>query len=286
MDTATSRSGGGDHPFTLAPPIAVLSDLHLAHAASYLCEPEMLAGLVGDARTLLFNGDTSEQLNVDRRAEADEKIRRLCAMCREHRCRPVFLTGNHDPLASTAHYWDLFDGDVFVTHGDVLHPLIGPWSREAAIIAIERKRLLAGRREPEAMDELLLLAKKCSLVASRYDPKIRRGLVARLELISRFAVKPWRIAITLRYWANVVHYAHAMRNRFRPRARLMLIGHTHRPGIWQLRDLVVVNTGSFQPLSRPLIVQLDPQRAIVAEVVRSGGKFVSGRVLHRIALGN
>jgi predicted phosphodiesterase len=266
------------------PPIAVLSDLHLGHAASFVSEPDMLLPLFADARAVVFNGDTSEQLNVSRRGEAFQKTRLLAELCLERGCMPIFITGNHDPLASSAHYWDLLEGRVFVTHGDVLHPLIGPWSREAAVIGAERRRLLANRSEPESLDELLLLTKRCALVASRYDPKMRRGLLARLELISRFARKPWRIAITLRYWANAVHAAHVLRNQFRPASRLMLIGHTHRPGVWQLRDLILVNTGSFQPLSRPLVVVLEADHAFVYQVVQRASRFERGRVLHRIRL--
>lgn len=268
----------------VTPPVAVISDLHLGHPASYLKDPAMLVPLLGPARTLVVNGDSGELLTLCRRETARARIRRLHEICADKGIDLLFVTGNHDPFISSLHYLDLFGGKVFLTHGDALHPMIAPWSREGPIMGRERRRLTRGAREPDTLDEVMLLTKRISLVASVYMPDIRRGFLARVEMLGRFALKPWRIVHTLDYWGNVAHYSHALRARFRPDARLMLIGHTHRAGVWQTRDFTLVNTGSYQPLSRPLIVHLDERRAAVYRVRLTGDRYKLGEELHHVSL--
>jgi UDP-2,3-diacylglucosamine pyrophosphatase LpxH len=268
----------------MTPPILVLSDLHLGHPATRLKSAAMLEPLLTYAQTAIFNGDSGELINVERRALVYQRLAELSEVCRRNHVEPVFIAGNHDPVISTAHHWDLFEGKVLVTHGDALHPTIAPWSREAAGLARERRRLLAGAAEPESLAELLLLAKRCALVAARYDAGLPPGWAARVELLSRFVRKPWRAAITLRYWARVNDYCRRLQHRHRPNARLMLIGHTHRAGVWRLGNFTLVNTGGFQPLARPLAVILDERRALVHRVERHSTCFRLGRQVFQLSL--
>jgi UDP-2,3-diacylglucosamine pyrophosphatase LpxH len=270
---------------SVTPPVTVLSDLHLGHPASYLIEPEMVLPLFGDARTVVFNGDSAELVNLRRRPAGQRMLARLTELCHDRGVQPVFLTGNHDPHASTAHHLDLFDGKVFLTHGDILHPAIAPWSRDAGPLIRERRRLLLGQPEPEDLHELCLLAKRCSLVATLHEETNRKGLAARMDMVGRFLVQPWRIAITLNYWANVARYCSRLRTRHRPQARLMLIGHTHRAGVWPNRDFTLVNTGSFQPLSQALVARLDERRVIVRQAVLRANAYQMGRELYDMPLG-
>lgn len=266
----------------LQTPILVLSDLHMAHPASYVSHPRQLAPLLENVRSVVFNGDTCELANLDRKARARELLHDVHDLCQQRGVRPYFLTGNHDPFISNLHHLDLFGGRVFITHGDALHPAIAPWSRESKAILAERHRLLAGRSEPRTLAQVLLLSKQASLVAALYDHGAKeQGLWGRLELVSRFARKPKRILITLMYWANVAHYSHALQQRFRPEAKLMLIGHTHRPGVWKNRDYMLVNTGSYQPLSHSLAVYLDDSQAVVRRVHLRKNEFRTGRVVGR-----
>lgn len=273
-----------DPPFSVPTPVTVISDLHLGHPASYLTDPEMLLPVIAGARTVIVNGDSCELLTLCRRDEARAKLARLQEICESRGIQLVLITGNHDPIVSSLHYLDLFGGAVFLTHGDALHPMVAPWSREGPIMWEERKRITRGKPEPETIDEFLLLTKRISLVASVYSPNIKRGIIARLEMLGRFAVKPWRIIRTLEYWGNVAHYSHRLQERFRPQAKLMLIGHTHRAGVWQTKDFTLVNTGSYQPLSQPLVVQLDENRAVVRKVILERDAYHIGEELHHFSL--
>lgn len=284
MATATNGGGSGVVDFPVVPPVCVLSDLHLGHPASYLRDPRAIVPLLGPARTAIFNGDTCELLNVQRRDLSRDLLKDLTDLCIDRGVRPLFLTGNHDPFVSSAHYFDLFDGKVFLTHGDCLHPMVAPWSREGPLMWRERQRLLAGRREPRTLDEIVLLAKRSEMVAAIYQAEVHESFLARIEMLSRFIIRPKRILLTLDYWANVAHYCHKLKGEHRPKARLMLIGHTHRAGVWQAKDYALVNTGSFQPLSRPLVVHFNERRAVVYRVARDGEVYRLGGELHHISL--
>lgn len=273
-------------------PVVVLSDLHLGHPASYLTDPAGILPLLGNARTVIFNGDTFENVHLTRRVQGRRLAQQLLALCANRGVRPYLITGNHDPQASSWHRLDLFGGKVLLTHGDMLHPFIAPWARDARSIRTERLRLSGNDRPRRLLDAELQLIKQCSLVASLFDHEVAKGdhLLARLAYIGRFAWKPWRIMLALAYWASVARYSRQVRDRYRPDIKLMLIGHTHRAGVWQQRDFTLVNTGSFLPLSVPMVVEMSPERADVYQTVHRARRghgnahWERGRLLHHVPL--
>lgn len=286
---ATLLDDGSEWPsaneFGVVLPALVLSDLHLGHPATSLKNPRRLQPLLDDARTAVFNGDACELLSVTHRERATDCLRQLAELCTRAGVRPLFIAGNHDPSISNLHTLDLCGHRVCVTHGDALHPAIAPWSRDAAHLRQERRRLLAGRPEPTDFDELQRLAKQTAVVASRYEASHRPGRLARVAMVGRFAVQPWRAVLAMKYWRNVSRYACIMHQRFCPRARLLIVGHTHRPGIWNLPGFTLVNTGSFQPFSSPFAVRLDDDAARVFSLKRRHKQWVFERELHRSSLG-
>jgi UDP-2,3-diacylglucosamine pyrophosphatase LpxH len=269
-----------DHTGLIQFPLIVLSDLHLAHPATFLVDPGRLLPVLEGFRTVVFNGDTCELLSLKHRSEGREKLYALSEHCQRQGVRPIFLTGNHDPFVSSQHHVDVLGGRVFITHGDVLHPWLAPWSRDAAWLKRERQRLLSQLPEPTCWDEAISLTKRISLIASRYDTKGEKGFSARAWMVGKFALQPWRAIHALYYWSNVSHYAHRVQERFRPDAQLMIIGHTHRPGVWKLPTFSLVNTGSFQPMSYPLVVQLNEHRARVNLLERGSSGYKLGREIH------
>lgn len=268
----------------MEPPVVAFSDLHLGHPASFLSDPAMMLPLLGPARTAVFNGDTFEQLHFDRRDNAKRQLARLFELCLDRGVRPLLTTGNHDPKASSAHYLDLFDGRVFLTHGDLFHDAVAPWSRETPAILTERRRLLAGRRAPHNIDDAALLTKTCEIIAARYDYQAPPGVAGQGHMIGKFALQPWRILRALNYWSRVSHYARQFADRFRPTAKLLIFGHSHRPGVWIGRNLTLVNTGSFQPLSRPLVVHFDERRAVVHRTRFHHRAYHLAEELHHVGL--
>jgi UDP-2,3-diacylglucosamine pyrophosphatase LpxH len=270
----------------VSPPVLILSDLHLAHPATYFTDPSALSPLLDGMKTVVFNGDACELLSFKHRIEARRKLEAVADLCLSRGVRPLFLSGNHDPTVSSSHHLELFGGKVLVTHGDVLHPWLAPWARDAVHLKRERRRLLARRAAPADWMETLELCKEIGAVASRYDAKGKKGLLARLLMVGKFAVQPWRVFQALHYWSNVAHFAHELQERFFPAASLVVIGHTHRQGVWHLPTFTLVNTGSFQPLSKPLAVRLTSERAVVNRIELAGGVARFGVEIHHMHFAN
>jgi UDP-2,3-diacylglucosamine pyrophosphatase LpxH len=263
-------------------PLLVLSDLHLAHPATYFTRSDAIAPLLEGVGTVVFNGDVGELLHFKHRRDAVDRVRRLCEICLTRGARPLFLTGNHDPTVSSLHCLSLYGGSVVLTHGDVLHPWLAPWAKDAVHLKRERRRLLARRPPPDEWNGVLELCKEIGTVASRYDAKGKKGLVARSLMVGKFAVQPWRVFQALHYWSNVVHYAHALQERHFSAAKLVVVGHTHRAGVWHLPTFTLVNTGSYQPLSKPLAVRLNDGTARVHRIEGRGEEFRLGAEIHHM----
>ena len=107
-------------------------------------------------------------------------------------------------------------------------------------------------------------------------------MLARLLMVGKFAIQPWRAFLALQYWSNVVHYAHDLHDRFFPKAKLVVIGHTHRAGVWHLPAFTLVNTGSYQPLSKPIAAILEPGLARMFDIEAGEGDFRLGKEVHHM----
>ena len=115
----------------MTPAVRILSDLHLGHRVSRIASAEGLRPLIAGAGTVIFNGDTWQELAKlfrERSAEMLEDLKRICA---EEGAEPVFLSGNHDPGWPGPGWLELAGGRILITHGDAFFPDGSPWSREA-----------------------------------------------------------------------------------------------------------------------------------------------------------
>jgi UDP-2,3-diacylglucosamine pyrophosphatase LpxH len=265
----------------VAYPIVILSDLHIGHPASRLTDPQSLTPLLRGAATVVFNGDTVEMLWVGNRDHAQEQLERLAQTCTDLGARPVFLNGNHDPIVSSASYLDLCEGAVLVTHGDILFHSVAPWSRDAAVIGPEHSRLLEQLDEQAKADlaERLLIAKRAQLTLEMHEPHRGTGLRVRVMTVVREVWPPWRAVKIIHCWLQTPGFAARLAQEHRPLAHYVIIGHTHRAGVWRRDGRVVINTGSFMSFSGRSIVRLTAERVQVQEVVRHGCSWQLGRVM-------
>lgn len=145
-------------------PVRVLSDLHLGHRISRISEVEALRPLVAGAGTVVFNGDTWQELADSLRERSAVMLEDLRGMCEEEGVEAVFLPGNHDPGWDGDGWVELAGGRVVVTHGDSLYFDGSPWKRE---VMRGRERVLElWRKRPEAERdprERMKLAREISL---------------------------------------------------------------------------------------------------------------------------
>lgn len=227
----------------MTPPVRILSDLHLGHRVSRIASAESLRPLIAGAGTVIFNGDTWQELARlfrERSAEMLEDLKRICV---EEGAEPVFLSGNHDPGWPGPGWLELAEGRILITHGDAFFPDGSPWSREALTrqdqVGELWKRFEAVVDDPA---ERIVLAREMALVlrAAEY-PKGKQLWQRALD-----AVRPPRRAFEmLRVWATQADAAAAFAEHYFPKAEIIIKGHFHREGIWHKRGRLVINLGAF-----------------------------------------
>jgi predicted phosphodiesterase len=265
----------------------IFSDVHFGDRLSQVRSFAQLRPLCAGAGALVLNGDT-----VDSRPGPDPAHTARClAAAREFAAGtgvPVtFVTGNHDPDFSPVHSLDLAGGRIFVVHGDVLFSNIVPWGRDAVRIGRDLDAELAalpaeGRERLE--DRLAAYRRVAAGIRQRHQSE-RRPVRYLLRLATDTLLPPGSAFGMLRAWGTLPRRAAELARRHRPGARFIVVGHTHRPGVWSDRSGVgVVNTGSFTRPFGAFAVDVEEARLTVRRIERRGGDFHPGRELARFSL--
>lgn len=258
-------------------PIRILSDLHLGHSGCVVEAVTQLRPLLEGAGSLVFNGDTMEELAPRYRDRSFEMFEELRELCRQLGIDARFVTGNHDPDVSSDHYVDLGEG-ILVTHGDTLFPLVSPWSRkikdsEPLIRSIRREY---SDTDLESLDCRLEMTRRSAAAMERSDPEFRRSLGARIKLLATELWPPRRPAAIAHSWLIAPGEAIELLECYRPSAKVVVFGHTHFPGVWRKRGKVAVNTGGFLGVLNARLVEVSERGISVAKVMRRGGEFRCG----------
>lgn len=255
-------------------PVRILSDLHLGHSASRIESTEALRPLIAGAGTVVFNGDTWQELARGFRQRSAVLLGELKELCRDEGVEPCFLSGNHDPGWPGPGWIELAEGRVLVTHGDAVLWSGSPWSREAfdrddAVRELWEKYERAG----EDPAQRLKLAREIAItLRAAWYPK-GRGLVSRVIDALRPPRRAWEI---LRVWWCQADKAAGFAEQYFPRAEVVVIGHFHRPGLWRKRGRIVVNTGAFVRPHSARWVEWDGRELSSGKVVERDGMHCRG----------
>ncbi|MEI7953823.1 MAG: metallophosphoesterase [Verrucomicrobiota bacterium] len=238
---------------TLKQPVRILSDLHLAHQVSRIARVSDLRPLVAGAGTVIFNGDTWQELTIavtKRSAEMLEELRHLCA---EEGCATVFLPGNHDPSWPGPGWVELAGGRIIVTHGDALMPDGSPWKRE--VLANRQRVLDLWSNYPLATTDAVQRLCLARAIA-RALPTQEKPFGRRLWQQVRDAVYPPQRALRIlqAWWTQAAAGADFCKCYF-PQAEVLVVGHFHRHGCWRKAGRLIINTGSFMHPGRALWVE-------------------------------
>jgi predicted phosphodiesterase len=260
----------------------ILSDLHYGEQASLVGSPRSLAPLLAGVSQLLLNGDTLDTRPGPFPAITQHLRGTLADFVRE--TPTVFITGNHDPDISPVHLHELAGGRVLVTHGDIAFDNIVPWSRDAPLARqlVLRERARVGHA---GLEHLLTAHRRAAFAIPTRDRAEGRGWTYWGGFLRDVLWPPLRAARILRAWAEMPVRIAAWALAHRPQARFIIVGHTHRPGIWRRPDgRVVINTGSFcRPLGR-LLVDVTPDHVRVRQIATHGREFHPGDLLAEFAL--
>jgi predicted phosphodiesterase len=271
---------------TPSDPTLILSDLHLGHRASLIRDPEQLAPVFREANTIILNGDTAELRHQIDRPVGRTLAATLARVCHSSGAKAIFINGNHDPVISHIDHLDLADGQMLVTHGDILFLGIAPWSRQA--YAYRRVHLRAlDQLGPDALlnfEKRLLATKRTSLKLQLLEEPTTRGRFPGLGLIVRQFWPPFRPFMILHAWWETPSLGARLLHAFRPETRYLLIGHTHFPGCWNHDGRVIINTGSFVLNFGACAVLLKEKSFEIRRIKRYQKNFVLGKRLKEFGI--
>lgn len=224
-------------------PLRIFSDLHLGHGASRIRDVQNLRPLFRGAGTVVFNGDTWEELSTEWRARSEEMLGQLHGILQEEGCDVLFLPGNHDPSWEGEGFLELAGGRIVISHGDSLLREGAPWKREMLagkdIVASLWAACPEAATDPVARHELArMIAKR---LPNQAHPKGRTIFSRALDA----ACPPQRAIAMLHTWATQGPLGARFCERYFPAAELLVTGHFHCHGIRNSRGKTVINTGSF-----------------------------------------
>lgn len=267
-------------PFT-----RILSDIHFGDRASTVRDLAQLGPLLREPAAVIFNGDTLDTRPGPHPAITAATRRTVRDFIQRSPVPLTCLTGNHDPDLTADHARDLAEGLVFVTHGDIAFDDIVPWGRDGDfarhLVATERARLPS----PPSLENLLGAHRRAALAIPQRHQAEPRSLRYLASFLADTVWPPARIPRILRAWSVMPAQISAVATVHRPRARFLVNGHTHRPGIWRRPDgRVVINTGSYCPPSGCQVVDVAADHLVVRRVERRCGDFHPGATVAEFAL--
>jgi predicted phosphodiesterase len=265
-------------------PTIIISDLHLGHRASQVRDPEELVPILKEARSVIFNGDTVEMRTAVDRPVGRHMAAVIARLCHSIGCRPTFVNGNHDPTVSKIDHLDLMDGQILVTHGDILFLGVAPWSRQALAYRKIHLRALANLG-PDALmnfEKRLLAAKRTSIKLQLLErPVTEHSKAPKLAVLMQQFWPPHRPFMILHAWLQTPTLAARLCDLFRPNAKYVIVGHTHYPGFWKRGPVTVINTGSYVLHFGALAVILDGESIEIRKVIKQKEGFVLGKRVAR-----
>lgn len=224
-------------------PVRVLSDLHLGHKICRIDEVSALRPLIAGAGTVIFNGDTWQELAAPFLVRSTEMLEELKSICREEGAEAVFLPGNHDPGWTGPGWVELAGGRIVVTHGDALLPGGSPWKREILTCAervTEIWEKYPAARENVA-DRLAVSREIARELCSMEYPTGRSFFQRAWDAM----VPPRRAVKMIEAWMTQGSRGGKFCEDYFPNAEVLLIGHFHWRGSWLHDGRRVINTGSF-----------------------------------------
>lgn len=246
----------------------ILSDTHLGRPRGAARSAWALRPLWAGATRLIINGDVAEVHHARYRSEAARQVLRLASLCEEDGVELTLLSGNHDPYLSDLRHLHLEGGSVLVMHGDVLHPAIAPWSPAAVRMRRAHEYALTKLDEHERGE----LSARLAAVQFASHIEWADGETCESSLWS-VLIRPAAAMRVLRYWRIVPRLAERFAAQHAPEARYVVIGHTHRPGIWPFEQRTVINTGCYGFPGRPRAVVIEDGELAVHAIEQVCGYY-------------
>ena len=270
-----------------APITRIVSDVHYGERSSTVRSFRQLAPLADGAAALVFNGDTFDSRPAKEPRITEDLRREVLGFSGSAGVPVSFITGNHDPDFSQSHSMEFADGRIFVTHGDVLFDNIVPWSQDAGVMRTRVIAALAALPDEGArrLEERLAVFRSVSASIPQRHQAEKNPVLFALRLAGDTVWPPGRFLTILKAWREAPDRAAALARGHRPKARFVVIGHTHKPGVWRTAPgVVVINTGSFSRPFGSVAADISEEGIRVRRVEARRGEFLPGPTLAEFPL--
>lgn len=229
-------------------PVLILCDLHLGHKVSRIEDAECLRGVIRGAGTVVFNGDTWQELAKKYRDHSAAMLADLQRICAEEGAECFFISGNHDP-GWDAGWLELAGGRIVVTHGDTLLHSGAPWKRE--ILRNGKRVDEMWKRHPRAAEDIrerIIVAREIAREMRSVEHPAGKSIWQRAW---DAAFPPQRALLMIDSWVRHARLGDAFCERYFPQAEILVVGHFHFHGVWHVGRRVVINGGSFLNPDKP-----------------------------------
>ncbi len=266
--------------------IRILSDLHIGHKSSLLKEAGAIKPLAEDVDLLILNGDTVESKYADSEARRKQELpsfRDVDEEIRSWGIKTLYLTGNHDPDIGGHHYLQIAGSEILITHGDGIFENIAPWSRNAKALKETVQMLLANRRVQDFQSYLQAI-KDAETEAHRKSPEYDPTVWGKFNMFVKQAWPPNHIFGILKCWKQTPRKAADMVKRFNVKPEFLIIGHTHKPGIWNVSGTWIINTGSFFIWPGAYCVDITPEGIVCQKISKLGRSLELAGEIRRFPL--
>ncbi|MFN3168593.1 MAG: metallophosphoesterase family protein [Phycisphaeraceae bacterium] len=260
----------------------IISDTHLGRPGK--ATADMLRPVWQGVDELVINGDAAEVQIPWLRAGAVRELDRLDDLTRRDGVRLTLVSGNHDAYLTDRRCLELAGGEVLVMHGDALHPAVAPWTRSAKAMEKLTARALADA-DPDERDTL-----RTRLAVAQH--------VGHSEFLEEYVLssrgegglwhavrRPWEVPRVMAYWRREPGLAVRFIERYTPRTQVLILGHSHRAGVWRRGGRTIINTGAFTFPGRPWCAVVSDDTLRVERLVKTRTHYErSGETVHRAAL--
>jgi len=246
----------------MAKKIVVFSDIHADIPVGWKQKVETLVRPHWQgADMVIFNGDTINWTSNYKLEETAEVVDYINQVCLEDGVEPLIIAGNADYIISDNHFFFHEPSKTLVFHGEVVYPEVSPWRMENKLLKKRYDLFMKAAVNGDTDINVRFAAAKHVINIYEFDDKFMNNYFYRL---------PW--VINPFSWVTLAKVFHDFPNRvaefvkqYCPEAKHVVVGHFHRPGIWNIDDLEIICTGAFRRYTSPLVVSIEGSNVSCSE---------------------
>lgn len=269
-------------------PVVFFSDLHLMSLDDWKLQRESLRGLWENAKTVFFNGDTLSWRIANHHEFREELRNNITDYFRRNDMETVFVAGNSDQKLSGQNYRFLCGEKLLVLHGHVIFNDVSPWNYHAPRIEKLRREFLESlpQLSRDTLDASAQSARAATLEIQRQhlnylsECPVRSAIFPKTHKFRTLL----RVATVLRSWKNTPKLGAKFLERYAPQAKFLIMGHTHRSGVWQRDGRVIINTGSIKNPRRALLPRLENNILKIYRIRQYKKQFIQGPLVEEFVI--